>query len=131
MSSLNFWEASFFISCVTWRHAFLVIWSSVWTSRSMTCSSETPASASRIWRKECGVNLGFRPAILSSLAIQDALNDLKDQEYSDRTREGINRTGSMIFRKALELNLIKRSYWICLCKKRKENHRTIRGRRSS
>jgi integrase len=39
---------------------------------------------------------------------QDALNDLKDQGYSDSTREGINRTGRMIFRKALELDLIKK-----------------------
>lgn len=39
---------------------------------------------------------------------QDALNDLKDQGLSDSTREGINRTGRMIFRKALELELIKR-----------------------
>ena len=39
---------------------------------------------------------------------QDALNDLKDQGYSDSTREGINRTGRMIFRKALELELIKK-----------------------
>ncbi|MCM3768158.1 site-specific integrase [Neobacillus niacini] len=39
---------------------------------------------------------------------QDALNDLQDQGYSDSTREGINRTGRMIFRKALELELIKK-----------------------
>ncbi|WP_318506146.1 tyrosine-type recombinase/integrase [Bacillus sp. T3] len=39
---------------------------------------------------------------------QDALNDLKDRGYSDSTREGINRTGRMIFRKALELELIKK-----------------------
>lgn len=39
---------------------------------------------------------------------QDALNDLKEQGYSDSTMSGINRTGRMIFRKALELELIKR-----------------------
>ncbi|TYS12978.1 site-specific integrase [Rossellomorea vietnamensis] len=39
---------------------------------------------------------------------QDALNDLHNQGYSDSTREGINRTGRMIFRKALELELIKK-----------------------
>jgi integrase len=39
---------------------------------------------------------------------QGALNDLKDQGYSDSTRDGINRTGRMIFRKALELELIKK-----------------------
>lgn len=39
---------------------------------------------------------------------QDALNDLKDQGYSDSTREGIHRTGRMIFRKALEFELIKK-----------------------
>jgi len=39
---------------------------------------------------------------------QDTLNDLKDQGYSDSTREGINRTGRMIFRKAVELELIKK-----------------------
>jgi site-specific recombinase XerD len=38
---------------------------------------------------------------------QDALIDLKDQGYSDSTREGIHRTGRMIFRKALEFELIK------------------------
>lgn len=39
---------------------------------------------------------------------QDALNDLKDQGYSDSTRDGVHRTGRMIFRKALELELIKK-----------------------
>ncbi|WP_066301125.1 tyrosine-type recombinase/integrase [Bacillus sp. FJAT-29937] len=39
---------------------------------------------------------------------QDALNDLKDQGLADSTREGINRTGRMIFRKALELEIIKK-----------------------
>lgn len=39
---------------------------------------------------------------------QDALNDLKEQGYSDSTREGINRTGRMIFRNALEMELIKK-----------------------
>ncbi|MBB6454870.1 hypothetical protein HNQ94_003359 [Salirhabdus euzebyi] len=39
---------------------------------------------------------------------QDALNDLKDQGLSDSTREGISRTAGMIFRKALELELIKK-----------------------
>lgn len=39
---------------------------------------------------------------------QDALNDLKDQGYSDSTREGIHRTGRMIFQKALEMELIKK-----------------------
>lgn len=39
---------------------------------------------------------------------QDALNDLKEQGYSDSTRDGVNRTGRMIFRKALELELLKK-----------------------
>lgn len=39
---------------------------------------------------------------------QDALNDLKEQGYSDSTMDGIHRTGRMIFRKALELELIKK-----------------------
>ena len=39
---------------------------------------------------------------------QDALNHLKERGYSDSTREGIHRTGRMIFRKALELELIKK-----------------------
>ncbi|WP_255259689.1 site-specific integrase [Lentibacillus sp. CBA3610] len=39
---------------------------------------------------------------------QDALIDLKDQGYSDSTMSGINRTGRMIFRKALEMELIKK-----------------------
>ncbi|WP_301107117.1 site-specific integrase [Sporosarcina sp.] len=45
---------------------------------------------------------------ISRIRYQDALNDLKDRGYSDSTREGINRTGRMIFRKALELELIKK-----------------------
>jgi len=40
---------------------------------------------------------------------QDALNDLKDRGYSDSTREGIHRTGRMIFRKALEMEHIKKN----------------------
>ncbi|RSK29209.1 site-specific integrase [Bacillus sp. HMF5848] len=39
---------------------------------------------------------------------QDALNDLKEKGYSDSTRDGVNRTGRMIFRKALELELLKK-----------------------
>lgn len=39
---------------------------------------------------------------------QDALNDLKDLGYSDSTMSGVNRTGRMIFRKALELEMIKK-----------------------
>ncbi len=39
---------------------------------------------------------------------QDALNDLNNQGYSDSTREGIHRIGRMIFRKALEMELIKK-----------------------
>jgi len=39
---------------------------------------------------------------------QDALNDLKAQGLADSTREGINRTGRMVFRKALELELLKK-----------------------
>lgn len=39
---------------------------------------------------------------------QDSLNDLKEKGYSDSTMSGINRTGRMIFRKALELELIKK-----------------------
>ncbi|MDW2879543.1 MULTISPECIES: tyrosine-type recombinase/integrase [Bacillaceae] len=39
---------------------------------------------------------------------QDALNDLKEKGYSDSTMNGINRTGKMIFRKALEMEIIKK-----------------------
>ena len=39
---------------------------------------------------------------------QDTLNHLKERGYSDSTREGIHRTGRMIYRKALELELIKK-----------------------
>jgi len=39
---------------------------------------------------------------------QDALNDLKDLGYSESTMSGVNRTGRMIFRKALELEMIKK-----------------------
>lgn len=40
---------------------------------------------------------------------QDALNDLKDEGLSESTRDGIHRTGRMIFRKTLELELIKKN----------------------
>ena len=40
---------------------------------------------------------------------QDALNELKYQDYSNSTREGINITGRMIFRNALKLELKKGS----------------------
>lgn len=39
---------------------------------------------------------------------QDALNELKGQGYSDSTMDGIHRTGRMIFRKALEMEIIKK-----------------------
>lgn len=39
---------------------------------------------------------------------QDALNNLKALGYSHSTMKGINCTGKMIFRKALELELIKK-----------------------
>lgn len=39
---------------------------------------------------------------------QECFNDLKERGYSDSTREGIHRTGRMIFRKALEFELIKK-----------------------
>lgn len=39
---------------------------------------------------------------------QDALNALKEKGYSDSTMEGIHRTGRMIFRKALEMEIIKK-----------------------
>lgn len=39
---------------------------------------------------------------------QDALNELKGQGYSDSTMDGIHRTGRMIFRKALEIEIIKK-----------------------
>lgn len=45
---------------------------------------------------------------ISGKKYQEALNDLKEQGYSDSTREGINRTGRMIFRKALEMESIKK-----------------------
>ncbi|MCP8971370.1 site-specific integrase [Ectobacillus ponti] len=38
---------------------------------------------------------------------QDALNDLKEKGYADNTLDGIHRTGRMIFKKAIEMRLIK------------------------
>jgi integrase len=39
---------------------------------------------------------------------KDALNDLKGQGYSDSTMDGIHRNGRVIFRKALEQEIIKK-----------------------
>ncbi|GEL76663.1 site-specific integrase [Tenuibacillus multivorans] len=39
---------------------------------------------------------------------QNALNDLKEKGYADNTLSGIHRTGRMIFRKAIEMEKIKR-----------------------
>jgi len=38
---------------------------------------------------------------------QDALNDLKEKGYAANTLDGVHRTGSMIFKKAIEMRLIK------------------------
>ncbi|MGF6952848.1 integrase [Neobacillus sp. B4I6] len=38
---------------------------------------------------------------------QDALNDLKEKGYADNTLDGVHRTGRMIFKKAIEMRLIK------------------------
>ena len=39
---------------------------------------------------------------------QDALNDLKKRGFADNTMDGAHRTGRMIFKKAIELELIKK-----------------------
>lgn len=39
---------------------------------------------------------------------QDALNALKEKGYADNTLDGIHRTGRMLFRKALELGILKK-----------------------
>ncbi len=38
---------------------------------------------------------------------QDALNDLKEKGYADNTLDGVHRTGRMIFKKAIEMRIIK------------------------
>lgn len=38
---------------------------------------------------------------------QDALNDLKEKGYADNTLDGVHRTGRMIFKKAIEMKMIK------------------------
>lgn len=45
---------------------------------------------------------------ISRSMYQDALNDLKEKGYADNTLDGVNRTGKMIFRKAIELEVIKK-----------------------
>lgn len=40
---------------------------------------------------------------------QDALNDLKEKGYADNTLDGVHRTGRMIFKKAIEMRIIKRN----------------------
>ncbi|WP_164670252.1 tyrosine-type recombinase/integrase [Virgibacillus doumboii] len=42
-------------------------------------------------------------------AYQDALNDLKAKGYADNTLDGIHRTGKMIFKKAIELDKLKKN----------------------
>lgn len=39
---------------------------------------------------------------------QESLNDLKKQGFADNTIDGVHRTGRMIFKKALEMELIKK-----------------------
>jgi integrase len=38
---------------------------------------------------------------------QEALNDLKEKGYADNTLDGVHRTGRMIFKKAIEMRMIK------------------------
>ncbi|WP_338422687.1 phage integrase SAM-like domain-containing protein, partial [Bacillus atrophaeus] len=38
---------------------------------------------------------------------QDALNDLKGRGYAENTIDGAHRTGRMIFKRAVELDVIK------------------------
>lgn len=44
---------------------------------------------------------------ISKKRYQDALFDLKEKKYADNTLDGIHRTGRMIFKKAIELEVIK------------------------
>ncbi|WP_409291119.1 tyrosine-type recombinase/integrase [Peribacillus sp. SCS-37] len=44
---------------------------------------------------------------ITSKQYQDALNDLKEKGYADNTLDGVHRTGRMIFKKAIEMRLIK------------------------
>lgn len=44
---------------------------------------------------------------ITSKQYQDALNDLKRRDFADNTIDGIHRTGKMIFRRAVELKVIK------------------------
>jgi integrase len=39
---------------------------------------------------------------------QDALNNLKEKGYADNTLDGVHRTGRMIFKKAVEMGMIKK-----------------------
>lgn len=40
---------------------------------------------------------------------QNALNDLKEKGYADNTLDGVHRTGRMIFKKAIEMSIIKKN----------------------
>ncbi|MCK9326100.1 MAG: site-specific integrase [Bacteroidales bacterium] len=44
---------------------------------------------------------------ITSKQYQDALNSLKEKGYADNTIDGIHRTGRMIFKRAVELKVIK------------------------
>ncbi|MCT2346581.1 site-specific integrase [Niallia taxi] len=44
---------------------------------------------------------------ITSKRYQDALNHLKEKGYADNTLDGVHRTGRMIFKKAIEMRLIK------------------------
>lgn len=45
---------------------------------------------------------------ITRIKYQDALNDLKQRGFADNTLDGAHRTGRMIFKKAVELELIKK-----------------------
>lgn len=50
----------------------------------------------------------FKMKDITKKMYQEALNDLKDQDLADNTISGIHATGRMIFRKAMEYEIIKR-----------------------
>ncbi|MFZ3172036.1 MAG: site-specific integrase [Carboxydocellales bacterium] len=68
-------------------------------------------STVRVRRHEMGALMPYFANIqlrhITKRAYQNALNGLKEEEYALNTMKGINRTGKMIFEKAMEMGIIK------------------------
>jgi len=69
-------------------------------------------STVRIRRHEIGLLMPYFAHIrikdITKKKYQEALNDLKDKDYADNTLSGVHATGRMIFKMAMEYDMIKK-----------------------